>query len=206
MDTFTPLNEDEKDCLQELMNISYGAATSAISEIIGKFATLNIPNIQTISSSKLKSYLNTKLISNKKYFVVNQLINGYLAGENIFIIDETSSLNLAKEFDLDEDEIDENEIKDIVLEITNILSSATSGTLASLVETNISFSAPHISKINSADELDKRFEMEYSHVIIIATELNFKDQNIKGELMILTKDESSFFLQKALNNTLDNLL
>jgi len=205
MKSIIELNEDEKDCLQELMNISYGAATAAISEIIGKFATLSIPNISTISSSQLREHLNTKLISKYKYYVSNQLINGYLAGENIFIIDEQSSINLAKQFDLDEDEINDNEIKDIILEITNILSSATSGKLASLIDTSISFSAPHITKINSIDEIDKRFEGEYSHVIIISTELNFEEENIKGELMILTKNESSKFLQKALENALENL-
>jgi chemotaxis protein CheC len=205
MGSIIELNEDEKDCLQELMNISYGAATAAISQIIGKFATLSIPNIDTISSSDLRKHLNTKLLSKNKYYVANQLINGYLAGENIFIIDEISSINLAKEFDLDNEEIDENEIQDIILEITNILSSATSGKLASLVDTCISFSTPHITKINSVDEFDKRFEGEYSHVIIISTELNFKEQNIKGELMILTKKESSIFLKKALDNALDAL-
>jgi len=199
------LNEDERDCLQELMNISYGAATAAISEIIGKFATLSIPNIKSISSSNLAEHLNQKLTNNNKYYVVNQLINGYLAGENIFIIDEKSSINLAHEFDLEEEEYTENEIKDIILEITNILSSVTSGKLAALLETNISFNAPHITKINSADDFDKRFEGEYNHVIIISTELNFEEQNIKGELMILTKKESSVFLKKALNIALDNL-
>ena len=205
MKTIIELNEDEKDCLQELMNISYGAATAAISEIIGKFATLSIPNINTISSSQLREYLNTKLFSKYKYYVANQLVNGYLSGENIFIIDENSSINLAKEFGLEDDEIDDNEIKDIILEITNILSSATSGKLASLLDTSISFSAPNITKINTIDEIDKRFEGEYSHVIIISTELNFKEQHIKGELMILTKTESSQFLQKALASALDKL-
>jgi len=205
MESIIELNEDEKDCLQELMNISYGAATAAISSIIGKFATLSIPKIDTISSSELVKYLEDKLLSKNKYYISNQLINGYLAGENIFVIDEVSSYNLAREFDLEEDEINENEIKDIILEITNILSSATSGKLASLVDTSISFSAPHITKIESIDEFDKRFEGEYSHVIIISTELNFQEQNIQGELMILTKKESSIFLKKALHNALENI-
>lgn len=199
------LNEDQRDCLQELMNIAYGAATSAISEIIGKFATLSIPNIKTISSSNLTEHLNQELSSENKYYVVNQLINGYLAGENIFVIDEQSSINLAKEFGLEEDECTENEIRDIILEITNILSSVTSGKLAALIDTSISFNAPHITKINSPDEFDRRFEGEYNHVIIISTELNFAEQNIKGELMILTKKESSVFLIQALDTALENL-
>lgn len=205
MKSIIELNEDQKDCLQELMNISYGAATAAISEIIGKFATLNIPYIDTISSHDLKEYLSNKLIATSKYYISNQLIHGYLSGENLFIIDEISSLHLAEEFGLTPLEINESEIKDIILEITNILSSATSGKLASLIDTSISFSAPHINKINSINEFDERFEGEYNYVIIISTELNFKEQNIKGELLMLTKNESSMFLKEALDKTLENL-
>jgi chemotaxis protein CheC len=205
MSTQIILNEDQKDCLQELMNIAYGFATASISQIIGKFATLSIPKINTISSKDLNAYLNKKLLTNKQYYITNQLINGNLSGENIFIIDEESSFNLAKEFDLEDDEIDENEIKDIVLEITNILSSATSGKLASLIDANVSFNSPHITKIESVDQFDKRFESEYSHVIIIATELNFKDQNIQGELMLLTTEDSSHYLQEALDSVLEEL-
>jgi chemotaxis protein CheC len=205
MKSIVELNEDQRDCLQELMNISYGAATAAISEIIGKFATLNIPYIDTISSHDLKEYLNDKLLVTSKYYISNQLVHGYLAGENLFIIDEISSLHLAEEFGLTPEEINESEIKDIILEITNILSSATSGKLASLIDTSISFSAPHINKINSINEFDERFEGEYNYVIIISTELNFKEQNIKGELLMLTKNESSIFLKEALDKTLENL-
>ena len=205
MESKIALNEDEKDCLQELMNISYGFATASISEILGKYATLSIPKINTISSNELHSYLNQKLMSNKKYYICNQLINGNLSGENIFLIDESSSKNLAKEFDVEQDTIDENEIKDIVLEITNILSSATSGKLASLIDATVSFNAPHITKIESLDQFDKRFESEYAHVIIIATDLNFEDQHIKGELMLLTREKSSKYLQKALAKVLEEL-
>ncbi len=205
MDNEVILNEDEKDCLQELMNVSYGAATAAISDIISKFATLSIPKIRTISSNELMTYLSNKLLSRNKYYIANQLINGNLAGENIFIIDEISSFNLAKEFDIGEDEINENEIKDIILEITNILSSATSGKLASLVDANISFNAPHITKIDSLNEFDRRFETEYSHVIIISTELKFEDQNITGELMMLTKKDAASYLKNSIKKVLTDI-
>ncbi len=199
------LNDDEKDCLQELMNIAYGFATASISEILGKFATLSIPKINTISSKELNSYLNEKLLSHKKYYICNQLINGHLSGENIFLIDERSSQNLAREFNDHLEHIDENELKDVVLEITNILSSATSGKLASLIDASVSFNAPHITKIKSLDQFDKRFESEYVQVIIIATELNFQDQNIKGELMLLTREKSSQYLKMALEKVLEDL-
>ena len=48
------LTEDEKDCLQELMNVAYGSATAAITEILNAFANLSIPKIQIIDSNDLK--------------------------------------------------------------------------------------------------------------------------------------------------------
>lgn len=197
------LNEDERDCLQELMNISYGSATAAIAEIIDKFATLNIPSIETLSISEFKKYLSKKLNANSIQYVTNQLISGSLSGETMFIMNEESTFNLASEFDLDDDEMDEDELKDVVLEISNIITSTTLGKLAELVETTISFSPPSINIIKSFDDLDDHYTNEYNHIIIISTDIKFEEQNIKGELLILSKDNAIMYLKDALNKMLD---
>ncbi|MGB9801942.1 MAG: hypothetical protein ACPLSX_03165 [Arcobacter sp.] len=92
-------NDDQKDCLQELMNISYGSATAAIADIIGKFANLSIPKITTLSSSDFKDYIQEKVEHYPACYLVSQLIDGKLSGENLFLIDESSLKNLALEFD-----------------------------------------------------------------------------------------------------------
>lgn len=199
------LNEDERDCLQELMNIAYGEATAAISKIIDKFATLNIPVINTVTSDGLIKHLNEKIVENGNYFIANQLIHGNISGENLFIIDEKSSYNLTKEFGLENDEIDDDEIKDVVLEITNIISSVTSGKLASLIETDISFSSPNIKRITNIKEFNEGFDKSYENIIIISTELNFEDEHIKGELIILSKNESSEYLRESISQFLEDL-
>jgi chemotaxis protein CheC len=198
------LNEDERDCLQELMNISFGTATAAISKIIDKFATLGIPNIQTVSSDELKEHLIEKFQSHKTFYISSQLINGDISGENLFIISEDSSINLVKELEIEDDEI-EDEIKDIVLEITNILSSVTLSKLADLVKANISFSSPSIFFLKSIKDFHNHFEFDYEHIIIISTTLKFEEQSIEGELVIMTKKESADFLKTALNIVLDEL-
>ena len=199
------LNEDERDCLQELMNIAYGEATAAISKIIDKFATLNIPVINTVTSEGLLKHLNEKIVENGNYFIANQLIHGNISGENLFIIDEKSSYNLTKEFGLDDDEIDDDEIKDVVLEITNIISSVTSGKLASLIDASISFSSPNIKRVTNIKEFNDGFDKSYENIIIISTELNFEDEHIKGELIILSKNESSEYLRESISQFLEDL-
>jgi|GEM_PF-296681 len=199
------LNEDEKDCLQELMNVSYGEATAAIASIIDRYATLTIPKINTISLSELKEHLNNKLLQNDSLYIASQIIHGNISGENLFVIDDKSSYNLTKEFGLDEDEIDEDEIDEVVLEITNIISSVTSGNLASMIDANITFSSPHLNKINTITQFEDRFDKQYENIIIISTELNFEDEHIKGELIILTKNKSSLFLKNSLVNFIEDV-
>lgn len=197
------LTEDERDCLQELMNIAFGTATAAIAKIIDKFATLSIPKVETISSSDLREHLINKLKKSDSFYMASQLINGDIAGENLFIIDKSSGYNLACEIE-DEEDIDEAEIKDIILEITNIISTSTSGKLADLVEASMSFNSPTINFINSINEYDNQFNCTYENIIIISTELKFDDQNINGELILMTKKDSSIYLKKALNSILED--
>ncbi|UTJ07080.1 chemotaxis protein CheC [Arcobacter roscoffensis] len=197
------LNEDEKDCLQELMNIAYGSASSAIADIIDAFATLAIPNINIINVSELKPYLD-KQLKNQEHFVSSQLINGDFQGENLFIIDRPSALNLSEEFDLINDEnLSDEEICDIILEITNILSSTTISSLIKEMNSYASFSPPSITLINSASQLEDNLIEQYQQVIIISTELNFSEQNIYGHLLMLATDESILHIKRTINKILD---
>ncbi len=199
------LTEDEKDCLQELMNVAYGNATAAITEILNAFAKLSIPKIQIIEASELKNYLSNELNLNQEHLVALQQINGSLNGENMFVIDKVSATNMANKFSLTNDVIEEDDIQDITLEITNILSSSTISKLAENMETNVSFSAPSIKLLKSIDELNNIFLSQYEKVIIISTKLEFVDLNISGELFILTTDNSILFIKDKLNKILDEL-
>ena len=199
------LSEDEKDCLQELMNVAYGNATAAITEILDAYAKLSIPKIQIINSSELKAHLSRELNLDVEHLVSLQQINGTISGENMFVIDKQSAINIAYKFGLSEDEINDNELLDIVLEITNILSSSTISQLAEDIDTNVSFSAPSIKSLTSINQLNNSFISKYEKVIIISTELKFEDLNIHAELFILTSHNSILYIKEKLKKILDEL-
>lgn len=205
MESTIILNEDEQDCLQELMNIAYGSATAAITEILDAVATLSIPKIQIINAANLKDYLNEQIEIDLSHFVAMQQINGPIAGENLFVIDKESAKNIAKKFGLQEHEIDDTELSDIILEITNILSSSTISKLAEEMEAKVSFSPPDINILESINELDNQFIENYEKVIVISTELIFNNLNIRGELLVLTTDNSILYIKEMLNKILDEL-
>jgi len=194
------LTEDEKDVLQELMNVAYGNATAVVADMLDAFASLSMPNIKILPVSEL---LDTFFqLKNESYFFSTQAFSGEFNGESAFFINEESANNLAKHLKLE----DEDELHDAILELTNILTSSLTTKLAHEMDTEVGFSLPSISKVALKEVSGVETFQLYSQVIVIDTDLNFKDQKINGKIFILTKDESIQWLKTKLNSILDLLI
>ena len=194
------LTEDEQDALQELMNIAYGDATAIVAEMLDAYATLSIPNIRIIETTTLLEEM--KGLKGGSYFFSSQAFNGMFSGESAFFIDTQSVGNLAKHLELQSNE----DLDDAILELTNVLTSTLTTRLAKEMNTEIKFSLPSISKLPHDEIQTNKTLQEYSQVIVIDTELNFEDQQINGEIFILTKDGSIEWLKNQLNNILEALM
>ena len=194
------LTEDEKDVLQELMNIAYGSATAVVADMLEAFASLSIPNIKIMTVSELLKTFHE--LKSSSYFFSSQAFSGEFNGESAFFINEESANNLAKHLELENRE----DLDDAILELTNVLTSSLTTKLAQEMETEVSFSLPNILKI-PLEEMEgvETFQL-YSQVIVIDTNLNFQDQKINGKIFILTKDASILWLKTKLNTILDQLL
>ncbi|MEA3554808.1 MAG: chemotaxis protein CheC [Campylobacterota bacterium] len=199
-------NEDQLDCFCELINISYGTATASISDMLNSFATLKVPKIKILPSSELKTYLLDRVNKNDEQFVATQHLVGDILGENLFLIDKSSAINLAKGFEIENNEINNDDvISDIVLEVINILSSTALRKLSEELRLTVFVEPPIIEKIDSITNLDNSFLEEYQQIIIISSSIEFKEQNIEASFMLLTKDESILLIQSSINKILEKL-
>lgn len=194
------LTEDEKDVLQELMNVAYGSATAVVAEMLEAFATLSIPNISIVTREALLNTFQNR--EDQSYFFSTQAFSGEFSGESAFFIDTQSAQNLAKHLEIENDD----ELKDALLELTNILTSSLTAKLASEMDTMVKFSIPNINKVSIESVQNSKTFEEYPQVIVIDTEINFKDQKIKGEIFILTRDESILWLKNKLNSILEMMM
>ena len=194
------LSEDERDVLQELMNIAYGSATAVIADMLEAFASLSIPNISVISTAELIETFQE--LKSSSYFFSTQAFSGEFNGESAFFINEESANNLAAHLELE----DEDDLDDAILELTNVLTSALTTKLAAEMETEVTFSLPDIDKVALGEMTKLETFKHYSQVIVINTELNFQDQQIQGKIFILTKDESIQWLKTKLNDILEQLI
>ncbi len=195
------LNQEEKDVLQEMVNISFGSATAIIADMMNAFANLAVPSVEIVDAQDLFEIITNKLDPNEKYFLVTQTYMGSFEGETIFLIDYDSAFNLAGKFD--EIVLEEN-ISDITLELTNILTSSFIRNFAELMGVKVRFSPPSIELVNMDSIIrNQDIQNNYSKVIVISTLLEFKEENIKGFLFILMKEESFQLLKEKINSMLE---
>jgi len=194
------LTEDEKDVLQELMNVAYGNATAVVAEMLDAFASLSIPHIKVMHTDELLATFSE--LKSESYFFSSQAFNGEFRGESAFFINQDSANNLAKHLELDNSE----DLDDAILELTNVLTSTLTTKLSQEMDTEVSFSLPSLSKIPLGEISETPAFQHYSQVIVIDTDLNFQDQQIHGKIFILTKDESIQWLKTKLNSILELLI
>lgn len=195
------IDNDIKEALEELINISYGSATAAVADLFDSFAQLRVPGIKVVPVKDVEHAVLGKSNHDPNLYITTQMFKGTFEGEILFVIDKQSASNMQNLICLlegvctDKGENDA-ETRQSILEIANILGASCIGKLAELLDSVVSFFPPTI-------ELNNRLFMgrkkaSYSKVIIISTLLEFKAEQITGHLFILFDDEMFVWLEKSL--------
>lgn len=201
------IQEELQEVLSELINISFGTATATIADLFDNFATLHVPDISFIAIDDLHKFILNHFNCHQVYTTTQQF-KGRFQGEIVFAMDPQSAQNMQGIIFSDEDLggaalLSQDEIKQSILEISNILGSSCLGKLAQLLNTNITFAPPAIEF--SQNLLKTPAQMPYQHVIVISTVLDFNAMEIRGNLFIMCTDEMFNWLEKALEDYLENL-
>lgn len=113
------LSEDERDALQEIMNISMGQAANAMARLIQTKVTLSVPAIRTMTPQDFQAMIHG--MSNSWF--ARQSFLGTLRGEVITSLQKEGCEAIAELMDF-ELPLDHSATEELVLEVTNILSAA----------------------------------------------------------------------------------
>lgn len=197
-------NEDQLDALREFMNVSIGAATASMASLLNAFGTMHIPKIEICNSDELVDKIQESIDIRSMYFVTKQLFTGKFGGECMFVISEDSSTNLGRHlYNIENPSFDD--VNDAVIELTNILTSTIVSRLTQELNTQVQFFVPSLQFLDSASIVDEEDVAEYSKIIIISTVLDFQDQQIKGNIYILTKDEAIESLKILIDKKIEEI-
>jgi chemotaxis protein CheC len=182
------LTIEQKDTLTELINIGYGRAASALSELTGYRITLQVPKVSMHPIREMEPMLSEILDS--PVASVYQNFDGPVAGNAVFLLDEPSAVLLSRLL-TDEKSVSsafDANAKEIITEVGNILLNACLGVFGNLLQIKVRFSVPRLSVqpidrvlFNATEQSDE--PLQYG--LMIRTRFNVKAADVMGYLVIV---------------------
>jgi len=203
-------SEEEKEILQEIMNIAFGNATADLAGVIDIYVALSVPKIQVISIGTLPDYLKEELNASGKTSIIDQRFWGDFNGSGFLVLPTGSGEDLIhkkKKKSIDSYRTKPKDLleRETLTEIGNILIGACVGKMSELLNTFVTYSPPRVITETDykCDNLVEKFDPSQP-AIVMKTVFNFKQKDINGFLLILTNQESIGWLRKSLNEFMDS--
>jgi chemotaxis protein CheC len=196
-------HEEEKDILQEIMNIAFGQASAELAEVIDIFVILSVPEIQILTGAQLPTYLCNELKPAVTVHIIEQSFFGKFSGQALLVFPTGAEKELLSLFDQNNElknlgvDLDTMEMETL-LEIGNILIGACIGKIAELLADLVTYEPPHLTSKNLILEGCESPVPSDSCAISIRTTFSFEQQQVNGYLFLITKQESIDWLKSAL--------
>jgi chemotaxis protein CheC len=197
------ISEEEKEILQEIMNIAFGKAAADLAEIINIFVVLSVPYIQMLKAHDLPEYLKTQLSEFNRISIVEQNFWGDFKGSAFLAFQASAGRELVSLFGENSEEFGTESIealeKETLMEVGNILIGACVGKLSELLGDVVTYSPPRVVTENSPNDAipTNVFESDAS-AIILKTVFCFNERNVSGFLFLVTSHDSILWLKKSL--------
>jgi chemotaxis protein CheC len=210
METESPLiTDEERDILQEIMNIAFGKAAAELAEVINIFVVLSVPYIKLLKAADLPDYLRYEIRDFSNISIVEQNFWGKFKGSAFLIFPAGAGKGLINMLDADHEATFESgsiEVleKETLMEIGNILIGACVGKMTELLGDVVTYSPPKVVVENEPHEIlpKKLFDPEYT-AIVMKTDFSFDERNVSGFLFLVTTHDSVAWIKQSLAEFLE---
>lgn len=197
------ISTDEKEILQEIMNIAFGKAAADLAEVINIFVILSVPHVEMFSAQELPEYLKSQVSGYDTISIVEQNFWGDFKGSAFMIFDAAAGKELISIFGEEGEAIALQSMdaleKETLMEVGNILIGACVGKLAELLGDAVTYSPPRVITDNApSDAIQANTFEENASAIVLKTVFCFNERNVEGFLFLVTSHDSIVWLKKAL--------
>jgi chemotaxis protein CheC len=181
------LTATQQDALIELLNIGFGRAAAALSQLTGHRVLLEVPEVTVHPveevAATLERVIRTDVAS------VHQIFSGPVAGDALLILDQNGA-SMLKELLTDEPALPlsiDASAREVLTEVGNILLNACLGTFGNILHVQVSFSVPHLNLDTLHDVMKSlivnREGLRYA--LVVHAGFKLRDAEVKGYLVIV---------------------
>jgi chemotaxis protein CheC len=181
------LTKNQRETLTELINIGYGRAAGALSELTGHRITLEVPKVALHAIEEVTGILSE--VVKGEVASVNQIFSGPLSGNALLLLDERAAL-LLNELLTDEKVPSrslDSSAREVITEVGNILLNACLGIFGNLLQVQVTFSVPRMS-VDTVESILHSITVRdqgLRYAIMIHTRFYVRAKNVSGYLVII---------------------
>jgi chemotaxis protein CheC len=181
------LTSIQEDALIELLNIGFGRAAAALSELTGHRVVLEVPEVSIHPIAALAPALRE--VSSDDVASVHQIFSGPVAGDALLILDHKAA-GMLKELLTDEPALPlrvDASAREVLTEVGNILLNACLGSFGNLLHVRVSFAVPRLNLDTLHHVLEsltvEREGMRYA--LVVHAGFRLRDAEVRGVLVIV---------------------
>jgi chemotaxis protein CheC len=204
------ISEEERDILQEVMNIAFGKASAELAEVIDIYVVLSIPDIKLLKTVEVPQYIEAEIEDLESFSVIKQSYTGKFHGTALLLFPGGAGKKLFSLFENGSTAVSESEDisvvleKETLLEVGNILIGASVSKVAELLDDVVSYRPPRIViESKPGDIVDWDLAEPDGPVILLQTVFSFEKRDISGLLFLVPSYKSFEWLKKALHAFLE---
>ncbi len=203
METLAALTEDQRDALQELMNIAMGQAAERLALLTNTMVTLSVPFIHPLIREQ-NNLLIPDHLRRSFMIVTRQSFLGELRGEVFVCFGSMGADELAEMLGYKGGGLAQQD--ELMLDVTNILTGACISGLARQVATQVSYDAPSIlvHRERTENVLD---DLNLNEHLAMVLEIRFEVQahQFSCDLLICITERTAGVVVRAIDRLLDEL-
>ena len=196
------LNEDQQDCLQELINVAMGQASDQLARYLDTFVFLSVPSIDLVSAQELSVSLETNEESMAK---VSQGFFGYegIRGEAILIYEHKDSDKIGDMLGYEPDELS---IEEQLIDISSILTTTFLNVFASQIENQMSYSAPKLlaDMQGAMSEHLKQLSFSWDTALKVNIAYQVTDYSFNCDMILLIPEAAIVDIKKVIDRILED--
>jgi chemotaxis protein CheC len=206
------LSDLQLDALRELMNIGFGQAASALSEVIDLRVILSVPKILVLKPEEVPAFIDSEVETDSAFSMVEQFFFGHFEGTSFLLLPEEEGRKLAGLFGAEgaalppELEVGSLE-RETIVEIGNIIIGACVGKIAEILKDQVVFQAPrYVEAPCDRTTLEKRLPVGNRELaLVFKTVFHFERQDVFGFLFLVASEDSLEWMRGAVDEFLGSL-
>jgi chemotaxis protein CheC len=181
------LTATHQDTLTELINIGYGRAAAALSELTGRRIVLEVPKVAVHPITEVAATLAR--VMSGEVASVHQVFSGPVSGNALLLLDHKAAVllnSLLLDVPMSDGRLD-SDGREAITEVGNIVLNACLGVFGNLLQVQVTFSVPrlHLESVSAVLSSISVRDRELQYALMVHTRFHLRDSDISGYMVII---------------------